>query len=102
MLLLNLVLLIDVTFSTLTGVYTHNPWDRLSRMPTRLNVVAILKQQLREAKATIDRLHHAILALERLGRTGRRRAGGISAVGRRRIAAAQRKRWAKLRLVKKK
>ncbi len=41
-------------------------------MPTRLNVVAILKQQLREAKATIDRLHHAILALERLGRTGRR------------------------------
>lgn len=74
----------------------------LFRMLKRLDVVAILKQQLREAKATIDRLHHAILALERLGRTGRRRAGGISAAGRRRIAAAQRKRWAKLRLVKRK
>ena len=71
-------------------------------MPTRLNVVAILKQQLHEAKATVARLHDAVRALERLGRMGRRRVGGISAAGRKRIAAAQRKRWAKLRLVKRK
>jgi hypothetical protein len=69
-------------------------------MPT-LNVVAILRQQLREAKATVDRLHHAIRALERLGRSERRRSGEISAAGRKRIAEAQKARWKKFRLVKK-
>ena len=73
----------------------------LFRMLKRLDVVAILKQQLREAKANVDGLHHAVRALERLGRTGRRRSGGISAAGRKRIALAQRKRWAKIRAGKK-
>jgi hypothetical protein len=66
-----------------------------------LDVVAILKRQLREAKTTVQRLHHAVQALERLGRSGRRRAGKISAAGRQRIAAAQKARWKKIRLVKK-
>jgi len=66
-----------------------------------LHVVAILKRQLKEAKATVQRLHHAVDVLERLGRSGRRRAGQISAAGRKRIAAAQKARWKKFRLVKK-
>lgn len=70
-------------------------------MRKRLDVVAILRQQLKEAKATVGRLHQAVRALERLGHTRRRRAGKISAAGRKRIAAAQRARWRKLRLVKK-
>jgi hypothetical protein len=36
-----------------------------------------------------------------LGRSGRRRAGKISAAGRKRIAEAQKARWKKFRLVKK-
>ena len=40
-------------------------------------------------------------ALERLGRSGLRRTGKISAAGRKRIAAAQKARWKKFRLVKK-
>jgi hypothetical protein len=69
-----------------------------------LDVVAILKLQHKEVKATVDRLAEAIRVLESLenrtgGRTGPRR---MSAAGRERIAAAQRKRWAKLRLGKKK
>jgi hypothetical protein len=67
----------------------------------KLDVVAILRHQLQEAKATVERLHHAVQALERLGRSGRRRTGKISAAGRKRIAAAQKARWKKLRLVKK-
>jgi hypothetical protein len=69
-------------------------------MPS-LHVVAILKRQLKEAKATVQRLHHAVDALERLGRNGRRRAGKISAAGRKKIAEAQKARWKKFRLVKK-
>ena len=64
------------------------------------DVVAILKRQLKEARASVQRLHHAVQALERLGRRGRRRTNKISAAGRQRIAAAQRARWKKLRLVK--
>ena len=66
----------------------------------KLDVVAILQRQLREAKATVERLRHAVQALERLGRSGRRRTGKISAAGRKRIAAAQKARWKKFRLVK--
>jgi hypothetical protein len=73
----------------------------LSGMPKHLDVVAILKRQLKEAKATVGRLHQAVRALERLGRTGRRRARKLSAAGRKRIAAAQKARWKKFRLVKK-
>jgi hypothetical protein len=71
-------------------------------MPIRPNVVAILRKQFKEAKASVSRLDEAIRALERLGGKGpgRRRGHRMSAAGRKRIAAAQRKRWAKLRLVK--
>ena len=65
------------------------------------DVIAILKHQLKEARATVQRLRHAVQALERLGRSGRRRTNKISAAGRRRIAAAQKARWKKLLLVKK-
>ena len=66
----------------------------------KLNVVAILRKQLKEARATVDRLHHAVQALERLGRKERSRISNISAAGRKRIAEAQKARWKKLRLVK--
>ncbi len=70
----------------------------------KLDVVAILKSQHKEAKATVDQLAEAIRLLESLGNhaDGRRGPRRMSAEGRKRIAAAQRKRWAKLRLVKKK
>ena len=69
----------------------------------RLDVVAILRTQHREAQASVSRLDEAIRVLEQLGGKGpgRRLGSRMSAAGRRRIAAAQRKRWAKLRLVKK-
>ena len=75
----------------------------LSGMP-KFDVVALLRMQHREATATVDRLDEAIRVLERLGGKGSVRSGSrtISAAGRKRIATAQRKRWAKLRLVKKK
>jgi hypothetical protein len=66
----------------------------------KLNVLAILRAQLKEARASVERLHHAVQALERLSRRERRRAGNISAAGRKRIAEAQKARWNKLRLQK--
>jgi hypothetical protein len=65
----------------------------------KLDVVVILKLQHKEAKATVDRLAEAIRVLERLVGNGPGRT--MSLAGRKKIAAAQRKRWAKLRLVKK-
>jgi hypothetical protein len=67
----------------------------------RLDVVKILRTQLKDAKAAVKRLRHAVQVLERLGRRGRRSTSKISAAGRKRIAEAQRRRWKKLRLVKK-
>jgi hypothetical protein len=67
----------------------------------KLHVISILKDQLKEASATVERLHHAVQALERLSRKERSRASKISAAGRKRIAEAQRARWKTLRLVKK-
>ena len=67
----------------------------------RLKVIAILRKQLKEARISVDRLHHAIQALERLGRRERSRSSKISDAGRQRIAEAQKERWKKLRLVKK-
>jgi hypothetical protein len=63
----------------------------------KLDVVAILRSQLKEARASVERLHHAVQALERLSRRERGRAGNISEAGRKRIAEAQRARWKKLR-----
>ena len=74
--------------------------DYTERM-AKLNVLALLRKQLREARLSVDRLHHAIDALERLGRRERSRASKISDAGRRRIAEAQRARWKKIRLLKK-
>ncbi len=75
---------------------------KLFGMPTHLDIAAMLRKQRKEAQASIYHLDAAIRVLEKLGR---RRAGPrkrtISAAGRRRIAAAQRARWAKLRLVRK-
>ena len=82
-------------------IYKNARCATLFRMAS-LHVIAILKRQLEEAKATVQRLHHAVDALERLGRNGRTRAGKISEAGRKRIADAQKARWKKLRLIKKK
>ena len=71
----------------------------LSGHMPKLDVVAILKLQHKETKATVDRLAEGIRVLERL--VGNGLGHTMSLVGRKRIAAAQRKRWAKLRLVKK-
>jgi hypothetical protein len=67
----------------------------------KLDVVAILKSQHKEAKATVDRLAEAIrvLGISRESHGRRRGPRRMSAAGRARIAAAQRKRWAKLRAV---
>jgi hypothetical protein len=68
-------------------------------MPTTSDAVSILKRQYRESKEIVSRLDDAIRVLEKLSSRGKKRT--ISAAGRARIAAAQRKRWSKLRLVKK-
>ncbi|HWZ82824.1 MAG TPA: hypothetical protein VNW47_09375 [Terriglobales bacterium] len=66
----------------------------------KLDVLGILRTQLKEARDSVERLHHAVQALERLSRRERRRADNISAAGRKRIAEAQKARWKKLRLPK--
>ena len=75
----------------------------LFRMPTRVDVVGMLRKQLREVQASVSRLDEAIRVLERLGGKGpgHRLGHRMSAAGRKRIAAAQRKRWRKLRLLNK-
>ena len=70
-------------------------------MPNRSDVLIALRRQLKEAQSAADQLGKAIRVLEALGRNGSHSTRTISAAGRRRIAVAQRKRWAKLRLVKK-
>ena len=67
----------------------------------KLNVVSILRTHLKEARATVERLHHAVQALERLSRKERDRASNLSAEGRKRIAEAQKARWRKMRLTNK-
>jgi len=62
----------------------------------KVDVVAVLRTQLQEARATVERLHHAVLALERLNRQGRRRAESIAAVGHKRIADAQKAKLKKI------
>jgi len=66
----------------------------------RQDVLKLLHDQLADARLRVERLHHAIQALERLGRRERLRSSRISEAGRRRIAAAQRERWEKFRLLK--
>ena len=70
-------------------------------IPTRgqkaMNYSGIIKQLVTER----DRLNAAIAALQGINgvvqRRGRARKGTMSAAGRARVAAAQRKRWAKLK-----
>jgi hypothetical protein len=48
-------------------------------------------------KEEIEKLNKALKALEKLGGKKLKQARKISAAGRKRIAAAQKKRWAKVR-----
>lgn len=64
-------------------------------MPNLTDVVRDLRRQRDDLQSQIDRLDNAIRVL---GGRGRGRRGGsriLSAAARNRIAAAQRKRWAK-------
>lgn len=70
-------------------------------MPNHSDVLTALKRELKQAEMAVGSLAQAIRALEKLGKNGSRPSRVISAAGRKRIAEAQRKRWAKLRLVKK-
>jgi hypothetical protein len=72
-------------------------------------VVADLRTERERAKKTVEQIDAALAALDGLGhkrsRTFRRRPAGprtMSAAARRRIAAAQRARWAKWKAAQKK
>jgi hypothetical protein len=61
-------------------------------------VLKQLKQEKKRATKELERLEEAIGSFGRLvGKTAARTSRKLSAAGRRRIAAAQRARWAKLR-----
>jgi ABC-type microcin C transport system duplicated ATPase subunit YejF len=73
------------------------------RMAQLKGIVRGLQVQRAAARATIDRLDRAIEALAELGRRVPGRQGGprrMSAGARRRIADAQRARWARIRAQK--
>jgi hypothetical protein len=74
-------------------------------MPTFARIIQQLRTQRDVARLHIERLDRAIMALREVagGRPGLppgRKPRMISLAGRRRIAAAQRARWAKLRAAK--
>jgi hypothetical protein len=63
-------------------------------------ILRILRNQRAAAQATVDRLDRAIEALAELGGKAPKRRGGhrrLSAAVRKRVADAQRARWAKIR-----
>ncbi len=66
-------------------------------------IIATLRDQQKELTAQVAALNDAITALSQLGGHAARgrKTRNISAAGRARIAAAQRKRWAKIRAAKK-
>jgi len=70
----------------------------------RLNqILRTLRNQRAAARTTIDQLDRAIEALSKLGGKPRGRRGGprrMSKAARKRIAAAQRARWARVRAQK--
>jgi hypothetical protein len=56
-----------------------------------------LESVKKHIRTEIKKLSHALRALESLGEKKLKQARKISAAGRKRIAAAQKKRWAKVR-----
>ncbi len=78
-------------------------------MPVLDTVITVLRKERDLAAAAVAKLDDAITTLQKISRNGAERpasVGGrnsrrkISAAGRRRIAAAQRARWAKLKAKK--
>ena len=66
-------------------------------------ILRTLRKQRAAVQATVDRLDRAIKALSDLGGEAPKRRGGprhMSKAARKRIAAAQRARWAKIRAEK--
>ncbi len=74
-------------------------------MPRLARILRQLKAQRQVAQAVADKLDRAIEALTEgqrgSGRPPVRKRGGLSAAGRKRIAAAQRARWSKIKARKK-
>ena len=74
-------------------------------MPRLARIVRQLKGQRQVAQAEVDKLDRAIEALTEgrrsPGRPRPRKRRGLSAAGRKKIAAAQRARWSKIKARKK-
>ena len=74
-------------------------------MPRLDKILRQLKAQRQVAQADVDKLDRAIEALTEgqrgLGRPPPRKRRGLSAAGRKKIATAQRARWAKIKARKK-
>ena len=74
-------------------------------MPRLARIVRHLKGQRQVAQAEVDKLDRAIEALTEgrrsPGRLPARKRRGLSAAGRKKIAAAQRARWSKIKARKK-
>ncbi len=74
-------------------------------MPRLARILRQLKAQRQVAQAEVDKLDRAIEALTEgrrgPGRPPPRKRRGLSAAGRKKIAAAQRARWAKIKARKK-
>ena len=68
-------------------------------MPNLSQIVTQLQAQRKQTRHQLKRLDEAIAAVQNVGRRGgkRRAKRKISMAGRRRIAAAQRARWAKFK-----
>ena len=69
-------------------------------MPRTL-MQSVVRQLQKERKRLEDELNRVSAALTAFGKTYMRKTRTISAAGRKRIAAAQRARWAKVRAGKK-
>jgi hypothetical protein len=99
---------LDKAFAGPVGCYNSSPRETMSNL---VKVVAQLRQQRDEAQKQVDRLDQALAALGSIyglrsrGRNSRnvgRKGRTMSAAARRRIAAAQRARWAKWKAAQKK
>jgi hypothetical protein len=97
MLLLNLSLLIDLTFSTPTPHFTNYRFKASSRISAMSNLTSALQQLEQERTRLASQLEKLNTAPSALNATGSSRRDTMSAAGRARIAAAQRARWAKVK-----
>ena len=95
-------------FAVRVGCYNSSPRETMSNL---VKVVAQLRKQREEAQKTVEQLDQALAALgsvdglrsrgrgsQKVGRAGRT----MSAAARKRIAAAQRARWAKFKAAQRK